>query len=255
MLTLSRFAVKTEKIPILEDINLTLESDKVYMLLGPNGSGKSTLTKSIAGDPSLQVSAQKAEYLGKNLLSMSAEERSREGIFLAYQSSPEIEGLNVFAYLKLIYSKYHQSLSNLHLSAKEFNEILAQKMSWLGLGLDFKNRDFNVNFSGGERKKMEILQMLLLEPRLVILDEIDSGVDADSLRLILETLRNYKVKAKEARNPVTLLFITHNLTLSKKVLADEILVLKNGKIAKKAVSQKEKSDLIEILETKGYEGI
>lgn len=244
MITISQLIATKENSQILKGIDLNFASNKTYVLLGPNGSGKSTLAKALAGDPSVRAVAKNAKFLDKDLLELSATARNLEGLFLAHQSPPEIAGLNIFSFLHLIFAKHSKTA----VSVREFDKILNENLAKVGLPQEIKSRNFNENFSGGERKKMEVLQILLLKPKFVILDEIDSGVDIDSLKIILKVVENFKSETQ-----ATLLFITHNLSLAKKILADEIFVMKSGQIVRQAELLKEKNELFEILEKEGYE--
>jgi len=250
MITIDGLSIRTDKIPIIEIPHLEILLNKIYLLLGPNGSGKSTLANFIAGtlkedkDNSLRICATQARINNTDLLGLSPSEKSQMGIFLAYQSPPEITGLNIFSFLHLVFTKHSGSDT----SVREFDRILNENLEKIGLPQEIKARNFNVGFSGGERKKMEILQILLLKPKFVILDEIDSGVDIDSLKTILKVLLEYK-----EQTGATLFFITHNLNLAKKIPADEIFIMKSGQIIKKAELLKEKNELLNLLEEKGYE--
>jgi Fe-S cluster assembly ATP-binding protein len=246
MLKISGLFATKENTQILKGINLFLDQNKTYLLLGPNGSGKSTLAKALAGDPSIEISAKELQFLNENILKVGATDRSLKGIFLAHQSPPEISGLNIFSYLHLIFSKHGEK----PVPIRDFDVMLNEKLDLLKLSQDIKSRAFNENFSGGERKKMEVLQMLLLKPKLVILDEIDSGVDVDSLKTILEVLENF-----QKMSGATLLFITHNLNLAKKIVSNEVFVMKNGEIVAKTDNPKEKEILLNLIEEKGYDSI
>ena len=246
MLKISNLFTAKEETQILKGLSISLEKEKTYILLGPNGSGKSSLAKVIAGNPTFETTKGTMVYQNEDLQKLSVTERALKRIFLAHQSPLEINGLNIFSYLHLIHNKHQEK----EMSVRDFDKLLNENLSLLRIPIETKNRSFNGNFSGGERKKMEVLQMLLLKPKLVILDEIDSGVDVDSLRTILQVLTEYK-----RTNLATMLFITHNIDLAKKILADEIFVMRNGEIVKKAELLKEKNDLLSQIDKEGYESI
>ncbi len=224
---------------IIKNVSINLEKNKIYVLMGPNGSGKSTLAKVIEGDPKIILTEGSLAYKKIDITPKEPNERSLMGIFISRQNPPQISGLNVFSYLKLIYGKHHKN----NLSPGEFSKLLDSEMNKLQLPLHFKERYLNEGFSGGERKKMEILQMLLIDPELIVLDEIDSGVDIDSLKTILRFLKQHHKRKKS-----TILFITHSPEVALKINPYKMFVMKEGRI----VAENGKI-LIERIKNEGYE--
>lgn len=242
MLKIESLKVKKDDKKILQGVNLELDRAKTYILMGPNGSGKSSLAKTISGDQTYEVTegtillqTQKEEV---NLLPLKPEERSLKGIFVSYQHPPEIAGLNVHHYLRAIYNKRNRHT----ITSAEFTELLNEKLDLLHLPREFSLRYLNEGFSGGEKKKMEVLQMLLLRPRVAILDEIDSGVDIDALKTITSVIKS----AQEKEN-LTVLFITHYPSLLDQVNPFKIFLMKEGKIVKEG-----REELMKEVSQEGY---
>lgn len=233
---------------ILHDINVDVEQGKVYAIMGPNGSGKSTLLKVLAGSPGYEVLDGEVLYRSgpgvyKNLLGMDPEERAREGIFLGFQYPIEIPGVTNRAFLKAGFQEVckHQNVEEL--GSDEFEKLVRKKMDLLEIQENFLDREVNVGFSGGEKKRNEILQMAVLNPRIALLDEIDSGLDIDSLRVVgsaLATLRSTKN---------TYVVITHYQRLLDYIVPDVVFVLKQGRVVITGTSE-----LVQNIENKGYEG-
>src|SRR5580704_19312554 len=171
---------------ILKGIDLTVNPGEVHAIMGPNGSGKSTLAQVLAGRELYQVTGGEVVYMGKNLLAMSPEDRAREGIFLAFQYPVEIPGVSNAYFLKAALNAIRKHRDLAELDAMEFLVLVKEKMSRLGMDPALLNRPVNEGFSGGEKKRNEILQMAVLEPRLAILDETDSGLDIDALRIVAD---------------------------------------------------------------------
>ena len=238
MLTIKDLKTKKENEAILNGVNMELEKGKTYVLMGPNGSGKSSLAKAISGDPSHKVTGGEIFLDTVSLLKRSQEERALQGIFISYQHPPEIPGLNIAEYLRQMYNKKHSS----ELSPTEFAQTLNEKLDLLNLPKEFKSRYLNEGFSGGEKKKMEILQMLLLEPKIAILDEIDSGVDIDALKIITNI-----IKEQTEKNNLTALYITHYPSLLEHIEPSKIFLMKEGQIVKTGQQK-----LAEKIQQKGY---
>lgn len=239
MLEITNLTVKAEDKTILSDINLKLEGGKVYALMGPNGSGKSTLAQVVAGNPNFCVLNGSVTYNEENVLALTPDKRSSLGIFLSFQHPLEIAGLNVMSYLRLIYSRKRSE----NVLPHKFKPLLEERMSLLNMKPEFLQRYLNDGFSGGEKKRMEILQMLLLEPSLIILDEVDSGLDIDALKDVMNAIKWLREK-----NPdMTILFITHYTKILSVVTPDFVYIMKDGKIS----SSGDKS-LIQDIETHGY---
>jgi Fe-S cluster assembly ATP-binding protein len=229
---------------ILNNLNLTINEKEIHVIMGPNGSGKSTLSKIIAGHPSYLVEKGKINFLDKDLLILSPEERSHEGIFLAFQYPIEISGVTNYDFLRLAYNEKQKYLKKPEVTPLEFMSIVETSLKQLRIPLEFLNRDLNQGFSGGEKKRNEILQMLLLNPDLVILDELDSGLDIDAIKIICETIiKNLGLKT-------SLIVITHYPRILNYLQPDFVHIMRNGKIIKTG-----NFELIQTIENEGYENI
>lgn len=238
MFIIKGLKVEKENKEILKGINLELKNNEIYILMGPNGCGKSTLAKTIAGNPEYRVISGEIILNETDILELSPEERVKQGIFISYQYPPEIPGLNIFQYLRQLYNKAHET----NISPTEFSGLLDEKLELLQLPKDFKNRYFNAGFSGGEKKKMEILQMLLLKPKVAILDEIDSGADIDALKTITQIVD----KEMESRD-LTVVFITHYPSLLEYVKPNKLYLMKEGKVVKEG-----QQELAQKIREEGY---
>ena len=227
---------------ILQGISLSVKAGEVHAIMGPNGSGKSTLAKVLAGHPSYEATAGGVMYGGRNLLDMNAEQRALEGIFLGFQYPVEIPGVNNAEFLRMAYNAKRVHNGEDELDPLDFDEILNEKMSWLGMEVKYKNRSLNDGFSGGEKKKNEILQMAILQPKLAVLDETDSGLDIDALRVVAGGVN----KLRSPDN--ALILITHYQRLLEYIQPDFVHVLSRGKIVKSG----EKGLALE-LEAMGYD--
>ena len=238
MFIIKDLKVEKENKEILKGINLELKKNETYVLMGPNGCGKSTLAKAIAGNPEYSVTSGEITLDGINILELSPEEKVKGGIFISYQYPPEIPGLNISQYLRQLYNKAHET----NMGPIEFSEFIDKKLELLQLPKDFRKRYFNAGFSGGEKKKMEILQMLLLEPKIAILDEIDSGVDIDSLKTITQI-----VSQEMEKRELTVVFITHYTSLLSYVKPNKLFLMKEGKIVKEG-----QQELAQKIQEEGY---
>ena len=209
---------------VLNEFNWQLQSGQLHVLMGPNGSGKSSMAAVLMGHPDYKIVSGEIWWEGENLLNLSPDARFKKGLFLAFQSPRSIPGLKVFNFLKAIYeSKYNSKIDIL-----EFEKQLHPLFEAVGLHPSFMYRDVNVGFSGGERKRFEILQLLLTKPRLIVIDEIDSGLDVDALRLIAKLLCDYR-----QQNPdVTMILITHYQRILEYLAPDLIHILNHGKLLK-----------------------
>jgi Fe-S cluster assembly ATP-binding protein len=227
---------------ILKGLSLQIGEGEVHAIMGPNGSGKSTLANVLAGRPKYVVTHGTVTYEGKDLLTMPAEERAREGVFLAMQYPVEIPGVNNIYFLKAAYNSIRKHRGQEELDAVEFLQLVRQKMKLVDLDESFLNRGVNEGFSGGEKKRNEIFQMAVLDPKLAILDETDSGLDIDALRIVAEGVNALRSEKH------SVLVITHYQRLLRYLIPDVVHVLANGQIVKTGGK-----DLAEELEQKGYE--
>src|SRR6266705_6461537 len=230
--------------PILKGVDLTLHAGEVHAVMGPNGSGKSTLAAVLAGREGYEVTEGKVLYCGKDLLEMDPEERAREGVFLAFQYPVEIPGVNTTYFLKAALNEIRKHKGEPELDAVEFIELVKEKMKILHLPEDCLKRSVNDGFSGGEKKRNEIFQMAVLEPKLAILDETDSGLDIDALKVVSNGVNSLRTKNNAQ------LVITHYQRLLDYIVPDFVHVLYNGKIVKTG----DKNLALE-LEKRGYDWI
>ena len=224
---------------ILKELNLNLEKGKVYALMGPNGSGKSTLSQVLIGNPKYKFSGE-ISFEGEDISDLKPHERAKKGLFLSFQYPVEVPGVTISSFLKTALN----SLRGKKISPIEFWNILEKHSKKLKIDKSFLSRFLNEGFSGGEKKKAEILQMLILNPKLAILDETDSGLDIDSLKIVSQGINNFMDKDK------TILIITHYQKILDYIKPDKIFIMKNGSIVKEGGKE-----LIEELEKNGYEGI
>jgi len=229
---------------ILKGISLHVKEGQVHAIMGPNGSGKSTLAAVLAGRELAQVTEGSVTYMGKNLLDMAPEDRSREGIFLGFQYPIEIPGVSMVNFMKTAINEHRKHKGLEPLSASEFLKLMREKKEIVEIDSKLTNRSVNEGFSGGEKKKNEIFQMALLEPRLAILDETDSGLDIDALRIVANGVNKLKRPDNAA------IVITHYQRLLDYIVPDVVHVLYDGRIVKSAGKE-----LAMELEEKGYEWI
>src|SRR5436189_5522643 len=192
MLKITNLQVSVENKAILRGLDLSVDAGEVHAIMGPNGSGKSTLANVLAGRPRYEVTRGSVEYDGKNLLELPAEERAREGVFLAMQYPVEIPGVNNIYFLKAALNAVRKHRGEEELDAMEFLQLAREKMKVVELDESFMNRGVNEGFSGGEKKRNEIFQMAVLDPKLAILDETDSGLDIDALRIVATGVNNLR---------------------------------------------------------------
>jgi Fe-S cluster assembly ATP-binding protein len=244
MLTIKNLHAGIEDNEILKGINLEVKPGEVHAIMGPNGSGKSTLSSVIAGREAFDVTAGEIMFLGEDLLELSPEERAHKGIFLSFQYPIEIPGVSVSNFLKTAINETRKGRGLEPMEAKEMLKKMREKMTLLEMDKGFLSRSLNEGFSGGEKKRNEIFQMAMLDPKLAILDETDSGLDIDALRIVANGVN----KLRTADNAVVL--ITHYQRLLDYIEPDFVHVLWNGQIVRSG----DKSLALE-LEAKGYDWI
>ena len=229
---------------ILKGINLSVKPGEIHAIMGPNGSGKSTLSSVLVGNPMFEVTKGSVEFSGKDLLELSPEYRSHEGIFLSFQYPVEIPGVSMVNFMRAAVNEQRKYKELPPLSASEFLKVMREKRAIVELDSKLANRSVNEGFSGGEKKRNEIFQMAMLEPKLSILDETDSGLDIDALRIVAEGVN----KLKSPEN--SCIVITHYQRLLDYIKPDVVHVLYNGRIVKTAGPE-----LALELEEKGYDWI
>jgi len=229
---------------ILRGIDLTVKAGEVHAIMGPNGSGKSTLSSVLAGNPAFAVTEGEVTFCGKNLLELLPEDRSREGIFLSFQYPVEIPGVSMVNFMRAAVNEHRKYKGLEPMSASDFLKLMRERKELVELDNKLANRSVNEGFSGGEKKRNEIFQMAMLEPRLSILDETDSGLDIDALRIVANGVN--KLKSKDNASIV----ITHYQRLLDYIVPDFVHVLYKGRIVKSAGKE-----LALELEEKGYDWI
>lgn len=242
MLEIRNLQAGIEDKPILKGIDLSVNAGEVHALMGPNGSGKSTLASVLAGREGFDVTSGEVLYNGNDLLDLAPEKRAREGVFLAFQYPVEIPGVNSAYFLRSAVNEVRKHRGEEELDAMNFLKAVKAKMKELGLNEDFLKRPVNAGFSGGEKKRNEILQMAMLNPKLAVLDETDSGLDIDALRIVADGVNRLK------RPDNAQLVITHYQRLLDYIVPDFVHVLHDGRIIKSG----DKSLALE-LEEKGYD--
>ena len=227
---------------ILKGISLTINAGEVHAIMGPNGSGKSTLAQVIAGHPGYEVTAGSIEYRGQDLLELEAEERAQAGVFLAFQYPIEIPGVTNAYFLRAAYNEIRKAHNQPELDPIEFLDVMEEKLKVVEMDASMMQRSVNAGFSGGEKKRNEILQMAVLEPKLAVLDETDSGLDIDALRIVAEGVNKLK------RPDNATIVVTHYQRLLNYIIPDHVHVLAGGRIIKSGGKE-----LAHELEAKGYD--
>ena len=244
LLKIEGLRARVEEKEILKGIDLTIRKGEVHAVMGPNGAGKSTLSAVLAGKPQFTVTEGSIVFNGQNLLEMSPEERAWAGIFLSFQYPVEIPGVSITNFMKTAVNSKRKALGEEPLSAAAFLKLMREKMEFVGMKQEFAKREMNVGFSGGEKKRNEIFQMAMLDPVLSILDETDSGLDVDALRIVANGVNALKSPEKSA------IVITHYQRLLDYIVPDVVHVLKDGRIVRTAGKE-----LVAEIEANGYDSI
>jgi Fe-S cluster assembly ATP-binding protein len=229
---------------ILKGINLTVNKGEIHAIMGPNGSGKSTLAKVLAGHPQYEVISGEVIYEGRNLLEMPPDERAREGVFMAFQYPIEVPGVSNAQFLRLAYNEKRKHLGEEELDPLEFKDLLKERAKVVEMDASFMTRSVNEGFSGGEKKRNEILQMAVLEPKLAVLDETDSGLDIDALRIVANGVNQLFTPENG------IIVVTHYQRLLNYIVPHFVHVLADGLIAREGGKE-----LALELEAKGYDWI
>jgi Fe-S cluster assembly ATP-binding protein len=244
MLEIKNLRAGIEGREILKGINLTINKGEIHAIMGPNGSGKSTLAKVLAGHPQYEVTGGEIIYEGRNLLEMAPDERAREGVFMAFQYPIEVPGVSNAQFLRLAYNEKRKHLGEEELDPLEFKDLLKERAKVVEMDASFMTRSVNEGFSGGEKKRNEILQMAVLEPKLAVLDETDSGLDIDALRVVANGV-NQLFTPENA-----IIVVTHYQRLLNYIVPHFVHVLADGRIAREGGKE-----LALELEAKGYDWI
>ena len=244
MININNLQANIEETQILKGIDLEIKAGEVHAIMGPNGSGKSTLANVIAGRPEYSVTEGSVTFQDKELLDMEPEDRAREGVFLAFQYPTELPGVRAWQFLKAAADSIRVHNGEEEYSAREFDQKLKECVEQVAINPELVKRNLNEGFSGGEKKRNEILQMTLLNPKLAILDETDSGLDIDALKIVADGVNNFRNKAN------AVLVVTHYQRLLNYIVPDKVHVLVDGKIV-----QSGGPELALELEAKGYDWV
>lgn len=239
LLSLQGLSVWRDQKSIITDLSVEIQPGTVHALMGPNGSGKSTLAYTLLGHPDYEVQAGFMKYKDQNLADLAIHARAQQGIFLAFQQPMEIPGVSVFDFLR----ETHAALTQTVLPLKDFQALLYAALDTVGLDHSFASRPLNVGFSGGEKKRLEVLQLLLFNPTLAILDEIDSGLDVDAIRLVCQAIH-----AARQKNPnMALMIISHYPTLFNYLVPDQVHILSKGALVRSG-----STELVHEIHQRGY---
>lgn len=244
MLSIKNLHANVEGTEILKGINLEIKAGEVHAIMGPNGSGKSTLSKVIAGHPAYEVTAGEIHFEGKNIEDLDPDERARMGIFLAFQYPVEIPGVSNSMLMRQGYNAIRKEIGEEELDPLEFDDYIMEKIKLVEMDPKFLDRSVNDGFSGGEKKRNEILQLAVLNPKLALLDETDSGLDIDALRIVSDGINKIKDENK------AFLLVTHYQRILNYITPDFVHVLKDGRIVKSGGKE-----LALQLEEEGYDNV
>ncbi len=236
MIEIKNLEVEIPGRKIIKNLNAKFEKGKIYALMGPNGSGKSTLANVLMGNKKYNITKGKIYFNKKDITTLDAGEKAKLGIFMSFQTPQEIEGVTIFNFLRTAYNSLKEKISLF-----QFQKLLNEKLKILNLNKDFAERYLNKGFSGGEKKKSEILQMLVLDPDVIILDEIDSGLDVDALKTIAKAINYFKNKNK------TIIIISHYKRMFNYIHPDKVLIISDGKIV-----LEQGKEIIDKIEEKGF---
>ena len=242
MLNIQNLSATIDQKPIINGLNLTINPGEIHAIMGPNGAGKSTLAKVLAGHPAYEVTAGTVQFKGADLLELEPEERALMGLFMSFQYPIEIPGVSNVQFLRSALNAHLKKKGEKEITQADFEKLLDEKMAMMHIKPEFKERNLNEGFSGGEKKRNEILQMAILDPDLAILDETDSGLDIDAMRVVAQGV-NSLMNPKRA-----LLLITHYPRLLEYIKPDYVHVMLNGGIVKSG-----NADLAHQLEERGYD--
>ena len=242
MLSIRNLTARIGGNEVLKGINLDIKAGETHAIMGPNGSGKSTLSKVIAGHPACEVTGGEVLFEGQSLFTLTADERARAGIFLGFQQPIEVPGVSNASFLRLAYNKKAEANGQDELDPLEFDDFIQEKLKLIRMDSSFLDRSLNEGFSGGEKKRNEILQMSVLEPKLAILDELDSGLDIDALHILGDAVNRLLTPQR------ALLVITHFPRLLATIIPHQVHVLSGGRIVKQGGKE-----LAQILEDRGYD--
>jgi Fe-S cluster assembly ATP-binding protein len=244
VLSVRNLTANVDGTPILKGVNLDVRSGEIHAIMGPNGSGKSTFSKVLAGHPAYEVTGGEVIFLGQNLLELEPEERARSGVFLAFQYPLEIPGVSNLDFLRVAYNSRRKAQGLEEIDAFDFDDLIEEKLDVVKMNASFLSRSLNEGFSGGEKKRNEILQMALLEPKLGILDETDSGLDIDALRIVANGVNQL------ASPENSTILITHYQRLLDYIVPDFVHVMAQGRI----ITSGGKELALE-LESRGYDWV
>lgn len=244
VLSVNKLTADVDGTQILKGMNLEVKAGEIHAIMGPNGSGKSTFSKVLAGHPDYDVTGGSILFQGNDLLDLEAEERARSGVFLAFQYPLEIPGVSNLDFLRVAYNARQKQLGNEELDAFDFDELVREKLDVVKMDSKFLTRSVNEGFSGGEKKRNEILQMALLEPTLAILDETDSGLDIDALKIVANGVNQLTTPDN------AIILITHYQRLLNYIVPDYVHVMEKGRIIRTGTK-----DLALELEERGYDWV